>query len=129
MYLIFGLIYQIKYGRLRSVFLEFGIAMVFNAIKSMLTQLIIYWVVIRRCGMLQINPEFNGKWNDDTIFAGGIDLSLFSLLRKKTADFIEHIFISNLILGMTVFLCIVILSELSVSEYIDTNEWLAMFYF
>jgi hypothetical protein len=66
--------------------------------------------------MLAVNHEFNGKWNDDTIFSGGIDLSLFSLLRKKTADFIEHIIISNLILGMTVFLCVVILSELSVSE-------------
>ena len=72
--------------------------------------MLIYWIVIRRCGKMPISPDFHGKWDDEIIFAGGIELSLLSLLRRKVADFLEHKIIENLILGMTIFLCIVIFS-------------------
>jgi len=87
-------------------------------------------VVIRRLNFLPITPEFNGKWDDDTIFMGGTDsLSLFDLMRKKTFDFVEHRIISGLILGMTLFLCLVIFTELSISDSIDKYESLGMFYY
>lgn len=87
-------------------------------------------MVIRRLNLLPITPEFNGKWDDDTIFMGGTDqLSLCDLLRKKTADFLNYKFITNLILGMTLFLCLVIFSELSISEYIEKYKGLGDFYY
>lgn len=74
----------------------------------------IYWVVIRRCGKFYVTPEFNSKWDDDMIFAAGIDLSLFALVRKKVSDFLEHKIIEKSIIGMTIFLCIVIFVELAI---------------
>jgi hypothetical protein len=44
-------------------------------------QLIIYWIVIRRCGMLTV--EFSGKWDDETIVDGGEELSLYAAIRQK----------------------------------------------
>jgi len=87
-------------------------------------------VVIRRLNFLPITPEFNGKWDDDTIFMGGTDqISLFALMRKKTDDFVEHRIVAGTILSMTLFLCLVIFSELSISEYIDKYESLGLFYY
>lgn len=82
-------------------------------------QIAVYWIVIRRCGKLSISPEFGGRWDDDNIFAGGEELSLFALIRRKVADFLEHKIIENLILGMTIFLCIVIFSELAMDSQIQ----------
>lgn len=65
---------------------------------------------------MPISPEFNNKWDDDIIFAGGVELSLLAFLRKKMTDFIEMKLISQLILGMTVFLCVVIFSELALDS-------------
>lgn len=87
-------------------------------------------MVIRRLNFLPITPEFNGKWDDDTIFMGGTDqISLFALMRKKTDDFVEHRIVAGTILSMTLFLCLVIFSELSISEYIDKYESLGLFYY
>jgi hypothetical protein len=83
--------------------------------------------VIRRCGMLSV--DFSGKWDDETIVDGGEELSLFASIRKAVADFIDLTFISNLIIGMTIFLCVVIFSELSISEQIENSPALEHFYF
>jgi len=45
------------------------------------------------------------------------------------ADFLEHKFISQLILGMTLFLCVVIFLELAISDQIATNEVLDRFFY
>jgi hypothetical protein len=84
---------------------------------------------VRRLGFLPISPEFNSKWNDDIIYAGGIELSLLSLLRKKMAFFLEMKIISQAILGMTIFLCVVIFSELALSDTIAELEGLRLFYY
>jgi len=73
---------------------------------------------VRRLGTLPISPEFNNVWDDDIIFAGGVELSLFSFLRKKMTDFLELKLISQLILGMTIFLCVCIFSELAMDNII-----------
>jgi len=85
-------------------------------------------IVIRRCGKLSISPDFQGKWDDDVIFAGGIELSLFALIRRKIAEFLEHPYISKMILGMTIFLCVVIFSELAMGNTISNNIVLSLFY-
>ena len=59
----------------------------------------------------------------------GIDHSLFTYLRMKTNSFIENKIISNLIIAMTLFLCLVIFSELSIAEQIENNQDLEKFYF
>jgi ABC-type Fe3+-hydroxamate transport system substrate-binding protein len=43
----------------------------------------VYWIIVRRLGSLPISPEFNNVWDDDVIFAGGVELSLLAFLRKK----------------------------------------------
>jgi len=73
---------------------EFALAILFDQAKCIITQGIIYWVIIRRLGSLPISPEFNNKWDDDIIYAGGVELSLLSFLRKKMTDFIEMKLIS-----------------------------------
>lgn len=114
---VIAIVYQIQLGKIQSCLVEFAIAMAIDQVKSIPIQLTIYWVVIRRCGTLPISLEFNSKWDDDIIFAGGIELSLFSSLRKKMTDFLEMKLISQLILGMTIFLCVVIFAELALDSY------------
>jgi hypothetical protein len=76
-----------------------------------------------------LSVDFSGKWDDETIVDGGEELSLFASIRKAVADFIDLTFISNLIIGMTIFLCVVIFSELSISEQIENSPVLEHFYF
>jgi len=112
-----------------SCLVEFAICFAFDQVKSVPCQLLIYWVVIRRLGTLPVPIEFHQKWDDDIIFAGGIELSLFSLLRKKMTDFLEMKTISQLILGMTIFLCVVIFSELALDSYINDIPEMKYFFY
>lgn len=109
--------------------LEFGLCIAFDQLKSIPAQALIYWVVVRRLGSLPISPEFNNKWDDDVIFAGGIELSLWAYLRKKMTDFLEIKQVGQLILGMTIFLCCCIFSELALDAYISTVPALGTFYY
>jgi hypothetical protein len=77
-------------------------------------QFIIWWIVIRRCGKLEI-VEFT-EWDDDQILFGGTDLSLFQFMRASVKKFLENKHIEKLILVMTLFLCGVIFTELSMPE-------------
>ena len=78
-------------------------------------QVIAYWIVIRRLGKHSVTPEFKtGKWDDETIFHGGVELSLFASMRKNTQDFVEHHIISQMILYMTIVLMVVIFTELAI---------------
>lgn len=49
-YFVIGVIYQAMYGNIKSVLVEAAIALVVDQIKSIVTQTITYWVVIRRLG-------------------------------------------------------------------------------
>jgi hypothetical protein len=90
-YFFVGIIYQYHYGSLSTVFFEAGVAIVADQLKSLLTQTITYWFVIRRLGQLQPTPEFkNGKWDDNAIFQGGTTPSLFQTLRDSVQRFIER---------------------------------------
>jgi len=55
-------------------------------------------------------------------------MSLFLLIRRKVAEFLEHPYISKMILGMTIFLCVVIFSELAIGNTISSNLLLSAFY-
>ena len=63
--------------------MEFAICLGIDQVKAIPCQAIIYWVVVRRFGTLAVTPEFQDKWDDETINAGGIDLGLVALCRKK----------------------------------------------
>ena len=49
-------------------------------------------------------------------------MSLLDLIRFKLKQILDNKYIYALILGMTLFLCVVILSELSLSEFINDSE-------
>jgi hypothetical protein len=84
-----------------------------------------WWCVIRRCGKFEVT-DFN-EWNDEEIASGGSEPSLYSSLRTSVKQFLETKYISNLILGMTLFLCVVIFTELSMpNESFLFNEELQM---
>lgn len=122
-YFIIGIIYQIQYGRIISVLIEVALAMVADQIKSVVMQVITYWFVIRRLGKHNISPEFkNGKWDDEAIFNGGIEPSLFFTLREAAKNFVENSKISALVLYMTVVLMVVIFTELAISNFIGPKH-------
>jgi hypothetical protein len=56
------------YGKPQTFLVEWGFSLVLDQIKSFPVQVLIYWVVIRRCGKMPITAEFGGKWDDETIF-------------------------------------------------------------
>ena len=49
-------------------------------------------------------------------------MSLFQFMRQSVRQFLENRYISQLILGMTLFLCVVIFSELSIADYLEGAE-------
>ena len=64
-------------------------------------------------------------WDDDEIFAGGIELSLLAAMRQTVRTFLENTYISSLFLGMTLFLCLVIFIEIAFDKEMKvagTNE-------
>jgi hypothetical protein len=56
------------FGKPKTFMVEWAACLIFDQIKSIPAQVLIYWVVIRRCGKMPITAEFGGKWDDDTIF-------------------------------------------------------------
>lgn len=107
-----------------ALLIESAICLGVDQIKAVPLQTIIYYVVVRRCGLFEITPDFEGKWEDDKIFIGGQEMSLFAKIRNKVEKFIETPLISNIILGMTIFLCIVIFTELAIAEPIEDSIFL-----
>ena len=53
---------------------------------------------------------------------------MFNQMRRKVSEFLEHNYISKMILGMTIFLCVVIFSELAMGNTISQSIPLAAFY-
>jgi len=98
--------------------------LVFDQAKFIPCQLIIYWVVIRRLGMLPVSEGFNGKWNDQYIHEGGAEMSLMKILRTKVKRFVEIRAVERSILGMTILLCVVIFAELALEAQISNYPWL-----
>ena len=116
---LLGLVHQIKYAKPLSLLIEFAICLCVDQIKAIPLQTMIYYIVVRRCGIFEVTPDFEGVWEDDKIFIGGQEMSLFSKIRHKIEKFIETPLISNIILGMTIFLCIVIFTELAIADAIE----------
>jgi voltage-gated sodium channel len=67
-------------------------------------------------------------WDDETIAEKGPDISLLYLMRKSVADFLEQQRVVNFILGMVILLCVVIFSELALSQQIEQIEELSNLY-
>ena len=114
--LVIAIVYQIKYGKIKQCLVEFAICIAIDQAKSIPCQALIYWTVVRRLGTLPVSPEFQDKWDDEVINAGGIELGIVALGRKKVQDFIEHKVIADLILGTTIFLCVQIFAELAFDD-------------
>jgi len=113
---IMAVIYQVDKGKPQSMALEWIIVLIFDQIKSVPLQYIIYWVVIRRLGQLPISEGFDGVWDDKQIFEGGVEMSLMNLLRSKIQKFVEIKWVDNTILAVTIVLCVVIFAELALDD-------------
>jgi hypothetical protein len=106
--------------------IEFLIGWAIDQAKSIPIQFVIYWVVIRRLGYYEnVNLE---KWDDEAIAERGPDISLFFLMRKTVAEFLEQPRVANFILGMVIGLCVVIFSELAFAQQIEDIEELGTLY-
>ena len=68
-------------------------------------------------------------WDDEEVAKRGADMSLFYLMRKTVADFLERPKIVDFILGLVILLCVVIFSELALSPQIQQVEALGYFYY
>ena len=68
-------------------------------------------------------------WDDEKVAEKGPTISLFLLMRQTVANFLEHKLVTRFILGMVIFLCIVIFSELSLAAQIDASIELTNFYY
>lgn len=112
-YCCMGIIFQVTIGKPYSLLIEWILVLAFDQAKFVPAQLFIYWVVLRRCGLLGISEGFNGTWNDQYIHNGGSEMSLMKTLRTKVQRFVEITAVENTILGMTIVLCVVIFAELA----------------
>ena len=66
---ILGILYQVLYGNIYVILVEAGMGLVADQVKSIVTQTIVYWVIIRRLGKFGLSAEMkNGKWDDEAIF-------------------------------------------------------------
>lgn len=75
--------------------------------------MIIYWIIIRRCGQLSVTENFNGKWDDQLIHEGGVEMSLMNKMRTSVKNFVNIPIVDKSVLGMTILLCVVIFAELA----------------
>ena len=114
MMLAVGLRQQISMGKPMTAFFELAMCILVDQVKSLPAQFVLWWVVIRRLGKLE--PADFTEWDDQEIWEGGVQMSLYELIRFKIRTFLENKYIYGLILGMTLFLCVVILSELSIPD-------------
>lgn len=90
MLFLVGLMEQIYFGQILHVFVEFLFAMLFDQVKFVPTQFIIWWAVVRRLGKLK--PNFK-EWDDIEIAMGGEYPSIINNMRSATKQFLEHKYI------------------------------------
>jgi hypothetical protein len=111
---VIGYNYSVQYGKPYTIAIEFAIAFAIDQAKSFGCQAVIYWVLIRRLGYAE-NVNFD-EWTDENIAESEPTLSLLFLARKNVAGFLENWMVSRFILGMVIFLCVVIFSELAIQQ-------------
>ena len=87
-YCCIGIIFQAHVGKPYSLLIEWALVLVIDQAKFVPAQLIIYLVVIRRLGLLEISEGFNGKWSDQLMHDGGAEMSLMKVLRTKVQNFV-----------------------------------------
>ena len=118
--LLTGCLSTFEDGKPLTVLIELSIAIFIDQLKSIPIQFIIWIVVIRRCFKFEVQ-NFE-EWDDDKILENGSEPSLLNYLRTTVQNFIKHPIIDTLILGMTLFLCVVIFSEMAMPTNFDTDE-------
>ena len=95
------------------------VALGIDQIKSIPVQAIVWFTVIRRCG--KYDPGEFEEWDDDEMILGGVETSLWQTMRNSVSSFLDLDFIYNLIIGMTIFLCVVIFLELSFPDALNDS--------
>lgn len=62
------------------------------------------------------------EWEDEKMLENGSEPSLLNFMRTTVQNFIRNPFIDQLILGMTLFLCVVIFSEMGLPNNFDVGK-------
>lgn len=73
---------------------------------------------------MTVTENFNGKWDDQHIHEGGVEMSLMNKMRTSVRRFVEIPIVDKSVLGMTILLCVVIFAELAMEEQIGNNKML-----
>ncbi|CAI2378850.1 unnamed protein product [Moneuplotes crassus] len=113
-------IFIASYGDIRTVLIEFAIALPIEQAKCLIIQPVIWWVFIRRFGKLEVAEDFH--WDDERMLEEGESMSLLERVRRKGREFLDNSKVSSFIYVMVILLCIVILLELSFTNDIDKSE-------
>ena len=98
------------YGKPWTCVVEWFACIVLGQIVSIPVQFVFWWIVIRRCGKFEAQDY--EEWDDERILDGGVEPSLIQFMKNQVTTFLKIPFIENMILGMTLFLCFVIFSEM-----------------
>lgn len=75
---------------------------------------------IRRFGKLDVAEE--SQWDDERIFQNGEGVSLLNNARRRVKEFLDAPKVSSFIYVMVILLCILILVELSIADYINGSS-------
>ena len=56
-------------------------------------------------------------------------MSLMNVLRTNVLNFVQNKYVDNVVLGMTILLCVVIFTELAIEEQINANPVTVFFFY
>lgn len=102
------------YGKPWTCVVEWLICLVLGQIWSIPVAFVFWWIVIRRCGKFE--SQNYEEWDDERILDGGAEPSLIQFMKNQVSTFLKIPFIENMILGMTLFLCFIIFSEMGIDS-------------
>jgi hypothetical protein len=117
--LIASLIGVHSFGRPKTVWTEWIIALVLDQVKSLIVHPAIWWTVSCRCGTI---PGTFAEWKDETVMPGVNDQSMMTEIRGYFAQVLEGKYFAYGLIGLVIFYAFFVLLSLSIDEYINSYQ-------
>lgn len=105
--------------RSQQIWLTFVFGLMTDQAKSFIVQPIIWWVIIRRCGL--VNPGIQ-EYNEEYIMQWDLEESLMETLRRKVHEFLEWRPIMFGVVGLVGLYSLFVLASLSLQSYIEGDK-------